>query len=243
MPRHNSHAARPKKRRPRISAAAVRCPRATNTPDRREPERGGCPTGEDGEDVVRDKRALPQRVLGGGRVRRFVVVLVRDVRAVADRPDPLQAGHPHGRIGDQRTVAGVAPAEPVHERVGLVTGGPDEGVRRDPLTATELYLLGRHTRDPHTQPEIDAAGPEPIERVRAQFRRELGQDPVSGVDQHEADLARLDPRIEVRHTVDQVEQLRDDLSAGKTTAGRARIPPPARAGHRRDPASCRRRRA
>ena len=99
---------------------------------------------------------------------------------------------------DHRAAAGVLAGQALHQRAGPVARGPHEGAVGDPRSVTEPHLVGRPPRHAYAEPELDPAGPQLCQGVLAQLGRELGQDPLAGVDQHEARLVAVDPGIEVR---------------------------------------------
>ena len=97
--------------------------------------------------------------------------------------------------------------------------GGDQRARRDGASVREHGFLAGRRGEPGLEEQLDAALAQDALREAAQLLRHLGEDPVLGVDQHDADLARVDLRIVRRHTPDEVVQLRHHFDAGEAAAG------------------------
>ena len=174
-------------------------------------------TTDRGEQVVREHHRLPRRVLR--RRGRDAAVERRHLRAVPERPHAVEPLDGQFR-GDQDPPALVLrQVQPLDQGMREGGHGGDQRARRDGASVREHGFLAGRRGEPGLEEQLDAALAQDALREAAQLLRHLGEDPVLGVDQHDADLARVDLRIVRRHAPHEVVQLRHHFDAGEAAAG------------------------
>ncbi len=182
-----------------------------------EAEWDGTATTEDRGDVPRRRLALADRVLSGRRVE--AARRVGDPRAVAQRPQPGCAGDLQGGLHGERPTRPPRPLHDLpHQRVRPVARRPGQGAGRDGLAGVERDVLGGGPAHPRAETELDAPPAEFALRVEADLGRQLRQQPLPRVHDHEPGPQPVQPRIEVEHVMHQVEELGHQLRTGETAA-------------------------
>ena len=137
--------------------------------------------------------------------------------AVAERPDARPAGHPECFVHADLAFLGPA-RQGLDQRIGLRSGGPDEGSLVDLGPVREPHAPVGDGVDLRFLADLDAPFDELPFGVAAEFLGELGQDHLARMDEDHAHLLARDVRVELERLVDEVVHPRDRLDACEPAA-------------------------